>query len=320
MVRTAGVGAPTLLVKVGAVELAHRMSSSGCGRLLVGPGANVGAFDQILGDSVEQVAAVVVPPAEGLAKLSKLFDVRADAGDAGLQASEPAHVRKGDAAFGIQSFVIDPDLQSRLPVVRTVRDKVIEVEDNKHVERGETIISGEVNMLEYAKSHGFDSFVNLFVSKIQEIYDHQGISLNSKHIEVVLRRMANTVIVVDAGGSEFKRGDEIEWQAVARANSKLKLESGEVVVFERRIRGVTEVCSNQTSILANISFQGAVKALAKAVVKAGTHSLSGIKDHIILGKLPPVGTGYYMLLAKQLREKREMERYRGALECLQRTS
>ncbi len=292
--RAAGAGAPTLLVKLGAVELAHRMASLGRSKLVVGPGAKVGAFDQILSDSAERTAAVVVPPAEGLAKLSKLFDVRAGGSDAGLQASEPAHVRRGDAAFGIQSFVIDPDERSRLPVICAVRDRVIEVGDNKHVERGETIISGEVDMLGYAKSHGFNSFVNLFVSKIQEIYDHQGISLNSKHIEVVLRQMANTVIVVDAGGAAFKRGDEIEWQAVARANSKLRRESGKVVVFERRIRGVTEVCSNQTSILANVSFQGAVKALAKAVAKAGTHSLAGIKDHVILGKLPPVGTGCYM--------------------------
>ncbi len=208
--QSAGVGAPTLLIKFGDVELAHELNSSDQSQLLVGPGARVGAFDQILSDRVERGAVVTVPPAEGLAKLSKLFDVRDDKTDAGLQASEPACVRRGDAAFNIQSFVIDSDLQSRLPVVRTVRNKVIDVEDNKHVERGETIISGEVNMLEYAKSHGFDSFVDLFVSKIQEIYDHQGISLNSKHIEVVLRQMANTVIVLDAAGTDFKQGDEIE--------------------------------------------------------------------------------------------------------------
>ncbi len=81
---------------------------------------------------------------------------------------------------------------------------------------------------------------------------------------------------------------------MARANSELRFKKSKVVAVERRIRGITEVCSNQTSILANISFQGAVKALAKAVAKAGTHSLTGIKEHIILGKLPPVGTGYYM--------------------------
>ncbi len=318
--RSAGVGAPTLLVKVGAVELAHKLDSLDQSKLLVGPGAKVNAFDQILSVGEEQTATVLVPPAEGLAKISKLFDVRADKSDTGLIAAEPAYIRRGDAAADIQSFVIDSDLQSKLPVVRTIRNKVLDVEDNEHVEQNQTIIPGEINMLEYAKSHGFNSFVNLFVSKIQEIYDHQGISLNSKHIEVVLRLMANTVIVEDAGGSAFKQGDEIEWQAIAKANSELRSKGCKTISGERHIRGITEICSNQTSILANISFQGSVRALAKAVIKAGTHSMSGIKDHIILGKLPPVGTGYYMSLAKQACKKREMELYNKALKCLQQTS
>lgn len=292
---------PLILIKSGTAELAFELRGLEQNKLFVGPGAKIDVFDQILGSDIELTAAIVVPPTEGLAKLSRLFDVKSDESDIGLVAPEAASVEEGDEAAGFKTFAIDLDSASREPVVFAVRNSVVNVKDYKHVKGGEDIISGEVNMLAHARLHGFNSFANLFISKVQEIYSHQGISLNSKHVEVVLRQMTNTVIVLDGGVSQLERGNREEWQVVASINSELKASGSAVVVFERQIRGVTEICSNQTSILANISFQGAVKALAKAVAKAGTHSLSGIKDHIILGKLPPVGTGYYVQAVERIR-------------------
>ncbi|MFP3038555.1 MAG: DNA-directed RNA polymerase subunit beta' [Candidatus Hodgkinia cicadicola] len=294
---------PQILIRSSVAELAFELQDLEQNKLLVGPGTKIDVFDLILSSDVELTAAVIIPPTEGLAKLSKLFDARSDENDIGLVAPEAASVEVGDAAAGFQTFTVDLDSKSREPVVFAVRSGITDIKDYKHVEGGEDIIAGEVNILAHAKLHGFNSFANLFISKVQEIYSHQGISLNSKHVEIVLRQMTNTVIVLDGGVSQLKRGSIVEWQVVASTNSELKASGSAIVAFERQIRGVTEICSNQTSILANVSFQGAVKTLTKAVVKAGTHSLSGIKDHIILGKLPPVGTGYYVRIAERTRKR-----------------
>ncbi len=105
--------------------------------------------------------------------------------------------------------------------------------------------------------------------------------------------MTDIAIILASGDTLFNVGKSYKWQAVVNANCYINSISGSPAVLLRRIAGITDICMNQTSLLSSISFQGEVKSIIKAILTNGVTELTGIKDNIILGKLPLIGTAVY---------------------------
>ncbi|MGP1921856.1 MAG: hypothetical protein ACTS4Z_01165, partial [Candidatus Hodgkinia cicadicola] len=111
------------------------------------------------------------------------------------------------------------------------------------------------------------------------------------HIEVLLSQLINEVVIVTGGQSEYEIGDKVSWQTFAKQNEMLKHENLTLATGIRVLRGVSDINVHQSSPLSDISFEGPVKSLAVSAIEGKDHSLSVVKDHIITGKLPSIGTG-----------------------------
>ncbi len=260
--------------------------------LLIGPKTKINVFDKIL--EILSSKKIIFPydgQAEGLEKLSKLFDIKSEGNNA-LISNTNGVLRSGEINNDISIYVIDPYSTYKKPTVYEICGNLPTLfEDNKNIIYDEMLIPGEIDILNYIHQHGLNKFINFFVDKVQEIYENQGVNVNSKHIEVVLKQMTNNIISVESNLTKDTEYDEYELKTL-HTNTYINSINDKPIMFSRRIIGVSDICNSQSSLLSTISFQGAIKALIRSVITGGISKLDGIKDHIILGKLPPIGAGY----------------------------
>ncbi len=143
--------------------------------------------------------------------------------------------------------------------------------------------------------YGLNRFNNYFIETVQEIYKEQGVNINSKHIEMILRQMTNIINISDPGDSTLSINNNYSWQDFARINRYVNLLGGRLAVGRRKIIGVTKSCMNKSSIfIINSIINGSIKPVIKAILSGIDYRVTNIKDRIILGKLPLIGTGFIM--------------------------
>lgn len=239
-------------------------------RLLVETGTQVNVFDQVTSlkcPCSEEDAPYVE---QGLAKLSKLFD--------GTPAEIIANMAPTDDEYDDLMFG-EVDGFAYIGVTRG-DDFITDRTGNEDID-----LFSELEPLD------FNKFVTVFIAQVQAVYSSYGVSLNNKHIEILLSQMINEVVIVTAGKSGYKPGDIVSWQTFARQNEILKRDKLDLATCLRVLRGVSDINIHQSSPLSDISFEGPVKSLAVSAIEGSNHALSVVKDHIITGKLPLVGTG-----------------------------
>ncbi|PIM96092.1 DNA-directed RNA polymerase subunit beta' [Candidatus Hodgkinia cicadicola] len=261
---------------------------------LVKPGSDVNIFD-ILFEVVVCCGDDSKPTlVEGFERLSRLFDNSIAEDNAAVICGTDSVMRYNTDGNGDKTFVIDPVRMDEWPLVFS--DVYIKplVGNNEKMKQGRVVIPGENDLLNYAETYGFNSFYNYFVGTVQEIYKQQGINVNGKHIEMILRQMMNIISISDSGNSTLSVNKHYDWQDFARINRYVDTLAGKVAAGRRKIVGVTECCTNMNSILSAVSFQGSIKAILKAIISGNDYKITDIKDRIILGKLPLVGTGFIM--------------------------
>ncbi|MGP1916277.1 MAG: hypothetical protein ACTS6G_02475 [Candidatus Hodgkinia cicadicola] len=239
-------------------------------QLLVSTGSQVNVFDQITSLKSGYAEGEVPNLEQGLAKLSKLFD--------GQPNEIVFNMVPTDEEY-YELFFHEVDGSSCVGVK-------IE-EDPADGSKGEE----HTDLFSEFDSIDFNKFASAFISQVQAVYSSYGISLNNKHIEILLNQMINEVVIVTGGQSGYETGDKVSWQTFAKQNEMLKRENLTLATGIRVLRGVSDINVHQASPLSDISFEGPVKSLAISAVEGKDHSLSAVKDHIMTGKLPLVGTG-----------------------------
>ncbi len=167
----------------------------------------------------------------------------------------------------------------------------IRVGNGDKIEAGDTVTQGSVNPHDILRIKGVEGVKAYLLSEVQKVYRLQGVDINDKHLEVVVRQMTRKVLVEEAGDSEFLPGEKIDILDINNANEKIANEGGELVVYSNALLGITKASLATDSFLSAASFQETTRVLTDAAIKGKIDPLIGLKENVIIGKLIPAGTG-----------------------------
>jgi DNA-directed RNA polymerase subunit beta' len=167
----------------------------------------------------------------------------------------------------------------------------INVFEGEHVEKGEVIVEGALNPHDVLRLLGVNALANYLINEIQDVYRLQGVKINDKHIEVIIRQMLRKVIVADPGDSSHIKGEQVEYSALRFENAKLNKDGKIVVRFDPVLLGITKASLSTESFISAASFQETTRVLTEAAVSGKMDELRGLKENVIVGRLIPAGTG-----------------------------
>ncbi|MYD43236.1 MAG: DNA-directed RNA polymerase subunit beta' [Gammaproteobacteria bacterium] len=237
----------------------------------------------------------------GLPRVVDLFEARQRKGGAILAEASGA-VSFGNETMTKQRLVItDEDGNSHEKLIPKTRQ--IEVYPGETIKRGDIVCDGVLDPKDILRYRGLDALREYIVDNIQEVFQAQGVLLNDKHIEIIIRQMLRKVDITDAGDSEFVKGERIEYVAALVANEALLAEGKQPATFDRVLLGITRGSLATDSFISAASFQETTKILTEAAVNSRKDMLRGLKENVIVGRLIPAGTG----LARQRKMKQDRE-------------
>ena len=167
----------------------------------------------------------------------------------------------------------------------------IDIFEGEHVEKGEVIADGELIPHDILRLRGVRELAEYMVQEIQEVYRLQGVNINDKHIEVILRQMLRKVEITNPGDSSFIKGEQAERSHVLEENDRLVAEGKFPAEFELMLLGITKASLATESFISAASFQETTRVLTEASVRGSSDALNGLKENVIVGRLIPAGTG-----------------------------
>ena len=245
----------------------------------------------------------------GLPRVADLFEARKPKEPA-ILAETTGTVSFGKETKGKRRLVITPpptDAGAPVEPVETLIPKwrEISVFEGEHVERGEVVSEGPENPHDILRLKSVAELARFITSEIQEVYRLQGVTINDKHIETIMRQMLRKVEVVDAGDSDFIRGEQLEYVNALTENERLISEGKAPLEFERVLLGITKASLATESFISAASFQETTRVLTEAAVTGKRDFLRGLKENVVVGRLIPAGTG--LTYHKERRQRREEE-------------
>ncbi|MGP1871147.1 MAG: DNA-directed RNA polymerase subunit beta' [Arsenophonus sp.] len=168
----------------------------------------------------------------------------------------------------------------------------LNVFEGERVERGDVISDGPESPHDILRLRGAHAVARYITNEVQEVYRLQGVKINDKHIEVIVRQMLRKVTIIDSGSSDFLEGEQIEYARVKVANQKLNKEGKSPAIYNRDLLGITKASLATESFISAASFQETTRVLTEAAVAGKQDELRGLKENVIVGRLIPAGTGY----------------------------
>jgi DNA-directed RNA polymerase subunit beta' len=225
----------------------------------------------------------------GLPRVADLFEARKPK-DPSILAEHSGVVSFGKETKGKRRLVINtPDGEIYEELIPKWRH--INVFEGEHVQRGEVIVDGSPNPHDTLRLLGVDALTNYIVNEVQEVYRLQGVRLNDKHIEIIVRQMLRKGSITDPGESKFLIGEQVEVTTLRSENEKLTKEDKEPAKFERVLLGITKASLATESFISAASFQETTRVLTEAAVSGKFDYLRGLKENVTVGRLIPAGTG-----------------------------
>jgi DNA-directed RNA polymerase subunit beta' len=185
------------------------------------------------------------------------------------------------------------------------------VENNSEIRAGDAITDGPINPQEYLDTRGKDAVQRYLVKEVQKVYKSQGVTINDKHIEIIVRQMLRKVRIDQPGDVDLLPTELVDRLEFEEHNNRVLAEGGEPATAQTVLLGVTKASLNTSSFLAAASFQETTRVLTEAAINGAKDHLIGLKENVIIGKLIPAGTGAPANVAA----RKERER-RAALEAL----
>ncbi|NQY03888.1 MAG: DNA-directed RNA polymerase subunit beta' [Halieaceae bacterium] len=167
----------------------------------------------------------------------------------------------------------------------------LSVFEGEYVEKGEIVSEGPLSPHDILRLKGIEELANYIVNEIQEVYRLQGVKINDKHIEVIVRQMLRKVIINAAGDSNFIKGEQVEYVSFLEENERLQAEGLVVAGGERELLGITKASLATESFISAASFQETTRVLTEAAVTGKRDYLRGLKENVVVGRLIPAGTG-----------------------------
>ena len=233
---------------------------------------------------------------QGLPRVEELFEARKPKHNAIIAEVEgTAHIRTDEK--GLKQVVINPAEIREDGTGTQPRDYTIPygarlaVTDGAYIKAGDKLTEGAVNPHDILRICGLRETQRYLVYEVQKVYKSQGVEINDKHIEVMVRQMLHKVKIEESGTTDFLPGEYVDLNAFEAANTKAIEEGGEPAVAKPILLGITKASLATDSFLSAASFQETTRVLTDAAIKGKVDPLIGLKENVIIGKLIPAGTG-----------------------------
>lgn len=267
----------------------------------VDDGASVGVGDVIA--RIPQETSKTRDITGGLPRVADLFEARKPK-EPEILAEISGVVSFGKETKGKRRLLITPSEgephEELIPKWRHVS-----VFEGEHVERGEVIADGAPNPHEILRLLGVDALANYIVNEVQDVYRLQGVRINDKHIEVIVRQMLRKVTIKSGGDSRYLPGEQVDIGELKEINDKLVSEEKLTATYDPVLLGITKASLATESFISAASFQETTRVLTEAAVSGKRDDLRGLKENVIVGRLIPAGTG--LAYHEQRRQERLSE-------------
>ena len=225
----------------------------------------------------------------GLPRVADLFEARKPK-EAAVLAEVSGTVSFGKDTKGKQRLIIT-DEESVPHEILVPKWRHILVFEGEHVEQGEVVVDGMPSPHDILRLLGVSALANYIVNEVQEVYRLQGVKINDKHIEVIVRQMLRKAEVDKPGDTKFLRGEQLDRARVFEENERVCAEDGEPATWSPVLLGITKASLATESFISAASFQETTRVLTEASVNGKIDELRGLKENVIVGRLIPSGTG-----------------------------
>ncbi len=227
----------------------------------------------------------------GLPRVADLFEARKPK-ESAILAEISGVITFGRETKGKNRLVITPDDGSAVHEEMIPKWRQINVFEGERVAKGETISDGAQNPHDILRLKGETELARYIVREVQDVYRMQGVKINDKHIEVIIRQMLRKVEITESGDSTFIKGEQVEYSRVMEENQKLDQNGRFMAHFDRVLMGITKASLATESFISAASFQETTRVLTEAAVSGKEDDLRGLKENVVVGRLIPAGTGY----------------------------
>ena len=242
----------------------------------------------------------------GLPRVAELFEARSPK-DAAVLAKVTGTVSFGKETKGKQRLVIT-DMDGEANEFLIPKEKQVLVHDGQVVNKGEMIVEGPADPHDILTLRGIEELAIYIVDEVQDVYRLQGVKINDKHIEVIVRQMLRRVQITDGGDTAYITGEQVERSKLYDANDAVIAQGKRPAQFENVLLGITKASLSTDSFISAASFQETTRVLTEAAIMGKTDTLRGLKENVIIGRLIPAGTGLSYRRARKVREQFERDR------------
>jgi len=239
----------------------------------------------------------------GLPRVADLFEARKPK-EAAILAQATGTISWGKPTKGKERLIITEESGNEVATL-IPKTRHINVFEGEKIEKGDVVSDGPLSPHDILELRSLLELTEYVVSGIQEVYRLQGVTINDKHIEVILRQMLGRVEIIDAGDSEYILGEQVSFSKVRETNKKLAEQKKAKIKFKRVLLGITKASLATDSFISAASFQETTRVLTEAATTGKTDNLKGLKENVVVGRLIPAGTG--LAKRKEDLEKEELE-------------
>jgi DNA-directed RNA polymerase subunit beta' len=242
----------------------------------------------------------------GLPRVSELFEARRPK-DCAILADVDGRVEFGKDYKSKQRIYVIPDDADAQPVEYLIpKGHHITVQEGEFVRRGDPLVDGNPAPHDILRILGLEPLAAYLINEIQQVYRLQGVKINDKHIEVIVRQMMQKVEITDAGETTYLIGEQVDRHEFQEENDKAEAQGLRRAVAEPVLQGITKASLQTRSFISAASFQDTTRVLTEAAVAGKRDSLIGLKENVIVGRLIPAGTGGSLNRLRQVASSRDL--------------
>ncbi|MEQ1664019.1 MAG: DNA-directed RNA polymerase subunit beta', partial [Bdellovibrionales bacterium] len=225
----------------------------------------------------------------GLPRVAELFEARKPK-EVAVISEIDGFVTFGQDVKGKQRVIITPEIGEQKEYL-IPKGKHVTVREGEFIKAGEPLMDGPISPHDILRVLGDKELAAYLLNEVQEVYRLQGVSINDKHIEIIVKQMLRKVSITDPADTLFITGENVDRITFEEANEKIMAEGGKPAIAEPLLLGITKVSLSTESWISAASFQETTKVLTEAAIQSKSDGLRGLKENIIMGRLIPAGTG-----------------------------
>ena len=249
----------------------------------------------------------------GLPRVAELFEARTPK-DKGVLAEMTGTISFGKETKGkVRLQITDPDGKVWDELVP--KEKNVLVHEGQVVNKGELIVDGPADPQDILRLLGIEELSRYIVDEVQDVYRLQGVKINDKHIEVIVRQMLRRVVVENPGDSSYIAGEQVERSEMLNTNDALRAEDKMPATYSNLLLGITKASLSTDSFISAASFQETTRVLTEAAIMGKRDELRGLKENVIVGRLIPAGTGMAYHQARKAKDEMDEAERRAIAEA-----